>query len=119
MYPAAEVPPTQSVLTITSSMVYARRPAPRRTAARKASRSPQRQSVERPRHARCAGRADVGAKIPFDDAEDGISLTLRSFRPPWAACRSRWAGRERADAYFERGFHVNINVLNRETCRTR
>jgi formate C-acetyltransferase len=57
------------------------------------------------------------AKIPYDDAEDGISLTL-SVVP--AALGEEGEKIERGvgalDAYFTSGgFHVNVNVLARET----
>ena len=57
------------------------------------------------------------AKIPYDDAEDGISLTL-SVVPSALGTESEriTRGVGALDAYFGTGgFHVNINVLNRET----
>jgi formate C-acetyltransferase len=57
------------------------------------------------------------AKIPYDDAEDGISLTL-SVVPNALGSEADRIGRgvDGLDAYFSTGgFHVNINVLNRET----
>ena len=57
------------------------------------------------------------AKIPYDDAEDGISLTLSVVPTALGTEAERLArGRGALDAYFATGgFHVNINVLNRET----
>ena len=57
------------------------------------------------------------AKIPYDDAEDGISLTL-SVVPSALGNEDERVNRGvgALDAYFgSGGFHVNINVLNRET----
>jgi formate C-acetyltransferase len=56
------------------------------------------------------------AKLPYDDAEDGISLTL-SVVPTSLGCEEERIGRAVGglDAYFaSNGFHVNLNVLNRE-----
>ena len=57
------------------------------------------------------------AKIPYDDAEDGISLTLSVVPTALGSESDRIArGCAALDAYFSSGgFHVNINVLNRET----
>jgi formate C-acetyltransferase len=57
------------------------------------------------------------AKIPYDDAEDGISLTLSVVPTALGADADRIArGVNGLDAYFASGgFHVNVNVLNRET----
>ena len=57
------------------------------------------------------------AKIPYDDAEDGISLTLSVVPTALGTEAERLArGCGALDAYFSSGgFHVNINVLNRET----
>ena len=57
------------------------------------------------------------AKIPYDDAEDGISLTLSVVPSALGSEADRLdRGVGALDAYFASGgFHVNINVLNRET----
>ncbi len=57
------------------------------------------------------------AKIPYDDAEDGISLTLSVVPSALGSEADRIdRGVGALDAYFANGgFHVNINVLNRET----
>jgi formate C-acetyltransferase len=57
------------------------------------------------------------AKIPYDDAEDGISLTLSVVPSALGSEADRITrGVNALDAYFASGgFHVNINVLNRET----
>jgi formate C-acetyltransferase len=59
------------------------------------------------------------AKLPYDDAEDGISLTL-SVVPSALGSKDEQTARGTGllDAYFASGgFHVNINVLNRDTLR--
>src|SRR3974390_1163477 len=55
-------------------------------------------------------------KIPYDDAEDGISLTLSVVPTALGSESDRITrGTGALDAYFSSGgFHVNINVLNRE-----
>jgi hypothetical protein len=57
------------------------------------------------------------AKIPYDDAEDGISLTLSVVPSALGSENDRLdRGVSALDAYFgSGGFHVNVNVLNRET----
>ena len=57
------------------------------------------------------------AKIPYDDAEDGISLTLSIVPSALGSVQEQMErGVGALDAYFSSGgFHVNINVLNRET----
>ena len=57
------------------------------------------------------------AKIPYDDAQDGISLTLSVVPAALGNEEDRIKrGVGALDAYFwSGGFHVNINVLNRET----
>jgi formate C-acetyltransferase len=57
------------------------------------------------------------AKIPYDDAEDGISLTISVVPSALGEESDRISrGVDALDAYFSSGgFHVNINVLNRET----
>ncbi len=57
------------------------------------------------------------AKIPYDDAEDGISLTLSIVPTSLGREEDRITrGTDILDAYFSvGGFHVNVNVLNRDT----
>ena len=59
------------------------------------------------------------AKLPYDDAEDGISLTI-SVLPTSLGTEEEQISRavNGLDAYFaSNGFHVNLNVLNRDTLR--
>jgi formate C-acetyltransferase len=71
----------------------------------------------RDRHGIHAAGASV-AKIPFRDAADGISLTA-SLLPEGLGTggEDRVANlRAMLDAFFgATGFHMNVNVLNRET----
>jgi len=59
------------------------------------------------------------AKLPYDDAEDGISLTI-SVVPTSLGCDEERITRAAngLDAYFSiGGFHANLNVLQRDTLK--
>ena len=104
---------TQSVLTITSNVVYGK--AHRQHARRPQAGEPFAPGANpmngRDKHG-CVACALSVAKIPYDAAEDGISLTSRivpgrAGQEPDEQVRT-W--RRCLDAYFGAGgFHVNIN----------
>ena len=109
---------TQSVLTITSNIVYGKQtgnsPDGRRAGVPFAPGANPSNGADT--HGWMAAMLSV-AKLPYDDAEDGISLTI-SVVPSSLGTEEERISRavNGLDAYFSSdGFHANLNVLNRDT----
>lgn len=111
---------TQSVLTITSNVVYGKQtgnsPDGRREGVPFSPGANPSNGADT--HGALAAMMSV-AKLPYDDSEDGISLTISLLPNSLGTERERIARAVGGlDAYMvSQGFHMNLNVLNRDTLR--